>query len=143
MDAMMVSGGNDVGLWLYLLAVIGMLVGFAWVHRITSIREDPDRSFSRLSGRRGGGSRMPDAPDIPTRGWLLTRGAILIGVGAVAFALIGPQVMGRWEPAFAAGGIAVVMWIVAVLAAAVGTVWMVRIAVHGPDDGAPAWRSRR
>ena len=109
-----------------------MLVGFAWVHRISSIREDPDRSFSRLSGQRGGGSRLPDAPDIPTRGWLLTRGAILIGVGAVAFAFFGPQVMRRWDPAFEAGGIAVAMWIVAVLAAAVGTAWMIRIAVRAP-----------
>ena len=135
-------GGNDDGRWLFLLAAIGMLVGFAWVRGITSLGEHPDRSFSRLRGQRGGGSRLPDAPDIPTRGWLLTRGAILIGVGAVAFALFGPQAMRRWDPAFAAGGIAVVMWIVAVLAAAVGTAWMIRIAVRVPDDGAPAWRSR-
>ena len=136
-------GGNDYGRWLFVLAAIGMLVGFAWVHRITSMGEDPDRSFSRLRGQRGGGSRLPDAPDIPTRGWLLTRGAILIGVGAVAFAFVRSQVMRRWNPAFEAGGIAVAMWIVAVLAAAVGTVWMIRIAVRAPDDGAPAWRSRR
>jgi len=120
-----------------------MLVGFAWVHRISSIREDPDRSFSRLSGQRGGGSRLPDAPDVPTRGWLLTRGAILIGVGAVVFALVGPQVMRRWNPAFEAGGIAIVMWMLAVLAAAVGTAWMIRIAIRAADDDAPAWRSRR
>ena len=141
MDPMTFTSGNDDGLVLFLLAAIGMLVGFVWVHRITSMGEDPDRSFSRLSGRVGG-SRLADLPDIPTRGWLLTRGAILIGVGAVAFALVGPQVMGRWDPAFEAGGIAVVMWTFAVLAAAVGTAWMIRIAVRVPDDGAPAWRSR-
>ena len=142
MDPMM--GGNDDGRWLFLLAAIGMLVGFAWVRRITSLGEHPDRSFSRLRGQRGGGSRLPDAPDIPTRGWLLTRGAILIGVGAVAFALFGPQAMRRWDPAFAAGGIAVVMWIVAVLAAAVGTAWMIRIAVRVPDaDGSHGRDHRR
>jgi hypothetical protein len=134
---------NDYGRWLVVLAAIGMLVGFAWVHRISSIREDPDRSFSRLSGQRGGGSRLPDAPDVPTRGWLLTRGAILIGVGSVVFALVGPQVMRRWNPAFEAGGIAIVMWMLAVLAAAVGTAWMIRIAIRAADDDAPAWRSRR
>jgi len=35
------------------------------------------------------------------------------------------------------------MWMFAVLAAVVGTAWMIRIAVREPDDGAPAWRSRR
>ena len=45
----MFAGGNDDGRWLFLLAAIGMLVGFAWVRRITSLGEDPDRSFSRLS----------------------------------------------------------------------------------------------
>ncbi len=55
----MFAGGNDDGRWLFLLAAIGMLVGFAWVRRITSLGEDPDRSFSRLRGQRGGGSRTP------------------------------------------------------------------------------------
>ena len=143
MDPVTFTSGNDYGRWLFLLAAAGMLVGFAWVHRITSAREDPDRSFSRLRGQRGGGSRLPDAPDVPTRGWLLTRAAILIGVGAVVFALVGPQVMRRWNPAFEAGGIAIVMWMCAVLAAAVGTAWMIRIACRAPDDDAPVWRSRR
>ena len=143
MDPLTFNRGNEYGLWLLLLAAVGMLVGFAWVHRITSMGEDPDRSFSRLSERLSTGLRIPNLPEIPTRGWLLTRGAILIGFGAVAFALVGPQLIRRWNLAFEAGGIGVAMWIVAVLAAAVGTAWMIRIAVRAPDDGAPAWRSRR
>jgi hypothetical protein len=134
---------SGYGLALAVVAVIGLIVGFAWLHRITSMGEDPDRSFSRLRGQLGGGSRLPDAPDVPTRGWLLTRGAILIGVGAVVFALVGPQVMRRWNPALEAGGIAIMMWTLAILAAVVGTAWMIRIAVRAPDDDAPAWRSRR
>ena len=134
---------SGYGLALAVVAVIGLIVGFAWLHRITSMGEDPDRSFSRLRGQLGGGSRLPDAPDVPTRGWLLTRGAILIGVGAVVFALVGPQVMRRWNPALEAGGIAIMMWTLAILAAVVGTAWMVRIAARAADDEAPAWRSRR
>jgi hypothetical protein len=80
---------------------------------------------------------------MPTRGWLLTRGAIVIGAAAVAFALVGPVVMRRWIPAFETGAIGVLLWVAAILAAAVGTGWMIRIAVHGPEDGPARWRSRR
>jgi hypothetical protein len=140
---MLNPGGFNAGWWLFLIAAVGLLVGFVWLRRISSLDEDPDRSFTRLSGRRGGGSRLPDAPGIPTRGWLLTRGAIVIGLGAIAFAVVGPQVMRRWNPAFEAGGIAILIWILAILAAVVGTGWMIRIAIRGPEDGPQAWRSRR
>jgi len=80
---------------------------------------------------------------IPTGRWVLTRGAIVIGLGAIAFAVVGPQIMRRWNPAFEAGGIAILIWTLAILAAVVGTAWMIRIAVRGPEDGAPGWRSRR
>jgi hypothetical protein len=88
------------------VAAIGFIVGLVWLRRIANLDEDPDRSFTRLSGRRGGGSRLPDAPGIPTGRWVLTRGAIVIGLGAIAFAVVGPQIMRRWNPAFEAGGIA-------------------------------------
>jgi len=135
------SGG--FGLAIGTVATIGFIVGSLWLRRIATLDEDPDRSFTRLSGRRGGGSRLPDAPGIPMRGWLLTRGAIVIGLGAIAFAVVAPQIMRRWNPAFEAGGIAILLWILAILAAVVGTAWMIRIAVRGPEDGAPGWRSRR
>jgi hypothetical protein len=143
---MMYDGGAGYRDWLLLLAVVGMLVGFAWLHRIAGGNEDPDRSFSRLSGQRGGGSRLPDAPGIPERptwGWLLTRGAIAIGLGATLLAIGGPMVMRRWEPALELGATAVFVWMSAVATAVIGTAWMVRIARHGPEDGARPWRHRR
>ena len=139
----MMYGGNGYWQLLLLITVIGFVVGVVWLRRIATLDEDPDRSFTRLSGRRGGGSRLPDAPGIPTGRWVLTRGAIVIGLGAIAFAVVGPQIMRRWNPAFEAGGIAILLWSLAVLAAVVGTAWMIRIAVRGPEDGAPGWRSRR
>jgi hypothetical protein len=144
-EAVMLNpGGDSPMIWLVALASVGLLVGFAWLHRIASLDDDPDGSSFRSGGRRHRrASRIPDAPDMPTRGWLLTRGAIVIGAAAVAFALVGPVVMRRWIPAFETGAIGVLLWVAAILAAAVGTGWMIRIAVHGPEDGPARWRSRR
>ena len=62
MDPLVFNGGNDYGHWLFVLAAIGMLVGFAWVRRITSLGEDPDRSFSRLSERLSTARGTPACP---------------------------------------------------------------------------------
>jgi hypothetical protein len=83
-------------------------------------------------------------PELPTWGWLLTRGAMAIGLGAVLVATVGPFVLRRWQGAFEVGLPAIVVWLVAVSAAVSGTVWIVRIARHSPEDGAgPTWRYRR
>jgi drug/metabolite transporter (DMT)-like permease len=138
--------GPPAGAILGVAAAIGLVVGFIWLRRISSLGEDADRSFSRLSRQRGGGSRLPDVPDIrevPTLGWLVTRAAIMIGVGAIVFAALGPLVMRRWTPAWDGGAIAALVWLAAIVAATVGTAWMIRIAVRTPEDGAPPWRFRR
>jgi len=140
---MLNPGGFNAGWWLFLGTAVGMLVGLAWLHRISHLGEDPDRSFARFNERIGRRWWIPRAPRMPTRGWILTRGAVLIGVGAVALALVGPQVLGSWNLASETGPIAIFLWIAAILAAVVGTAWMIRIAVRGPEDGAPGWRSRR
>ena len=131
--------------WLLMVAAVGIVIGLIWLRRISSLGEDPDRSFSRLRSQHGGGSRLPDVPlpEVPTLGWVLTRGAIVIGACATVFAAIGPLVMGRWIPAWDAGVIAGAVWLAAIAAATVGTAWMVRIAVRTPEDGAPPWRFRR
>jgi hypothetical protein len=136
-------GGDGYWQLLVLLPVIGLIVGFVWVRRITTLGEDPDRSFARFNERIGRRWWIPRARPVPTRGWMLTRGAILIGVGAVALALVGPQVFGNWNLASEKRPLAILMWIAAILAAVGGTAWMIRIAVRGPEDGAPGWRSRR
>ena len=130
---------------LLIVAAVGIVIGFIWLRRISSLGEDPDRSFSRLRGQHGGGSRLPDVPlpKVPTLRWLLTRGAIAIGVGTMVFAAIGPLLMGRWIPGWDAGVIAVAVWLAGIAAATIGTAWMVHIAVRTPEDGAPPWRFRR
>ena len=140
--------GSDAYWLLMLLALIGISVGSAWIHRLTRLGEDTNRSYFRSSGQRGdGGSRLPDGPDVPTQmptlGWLLTRGAILLGFGVVAVSIAGPLVMRRWDPVLELGLAGAVVWFAAVAAAVIGTIWMIWIAVREPEDGPPIWRYRR
>ena len=140
---MLNPGGFSPGLLVLLVAAIGILVGLAWLHRISTLNDDPDRSSFRMHRRGTGDSQVREPAEIPTVNWLLTRGAILFGAGTVAITLFGPLVLRGWIPLWEIGPIAVFAWIVAVAAAAIGTAWMIRIAVRGPEDGAPPWRSRR
>jgi hypothetical protein len=126
------------------LGFIGMFVGFLWVRRITGGTDELDRTSWRYQRRPFRGSWLPSMPELPTWGWLLTRGAMAIGLGAVLVATVGPFVLRRWQGAFEVGLPAIVVWLVAVSAAVSGTVWIVRIARHSPEDGAgPTWRYRR
>jgi len=142
---MMLNPGGGDGPWklLFLIAAVGMLVGFAWLRRISTLDEDPDRSTFRMHRRGTGDSRFREPVEIPTLNWLLTRGAILLGAGTVAITLFGPLVLGGWSPLWDVGPVAVVVWLTAIVAATIGTAWMIRIAARGPEDGAPPWRSRR
>ena len=137
-------GGPSWGLIVFVVAVVLMAIGFAWIWVISRMGEDPDRSFSRLRGQRGGGSRLPAMPALrrPTDGWLLTRGAIAFGVCAIAFAVLGPLVLRRWDRAFDLGPLSIVVWFAAIGAAVLGTIWMIRIARRRPEDGAGSWRYR-
>ena len=140
---MLNPGGFSPGSMVLLVAAIGILVGLAWLHRISTLNDDPDRSSFRMHRRGTGDSRFREPVEIPTLNWLLTRGGILFGAGTVALTLFGPLVLRAWIPLWEIGPIAVFAWIVAIAAAAIGTAWMIRIAVRGPEDGAPPWRSRR
>lgn len=138
-------GGPPWGEIVLGIAIVGFIVGFVWLRRITGGDEDPDHSFWRYQGRRDGGSWIPGAPELPTWRWVVTRGAIAIGIGAVALAIVGPAGLHHWERVLDESFVlAVLAWIGAVLAATVGAAWILRIARRGPDDGAPpTWRYRR
>jgi hypothetical protein len=137
------SGGGEWAVRLFVIAIVGLVVGFTWVRRIANGDEDPGRSFYRSHAQKGGGSRLPDAPDLPTIGWLMTRGAIVLGIGTVAFAIVGPLVMRRWIPALDAGVPTVVVWATGIALAVIGTAWMIQIARHGPNESGSAFRYRR
>ena len=146
MSALFLNPPNEgVPPWGAIVAIVaftGLVVGFFWIRRISGGDEDPDRSFWRYQGQRGGGSSIPSTPDLPAWRWLFTRGAVVFGIGAVAFAIAGPLVLRRWEGVLEGGPPAVLVWLIGVAAAVVGTVWIIRIARRSPEDGAPPWRYR-
>lgn len=110
---------------LLLLPAVGLVIGALWIRHVSDLRADP----------------ITDIAD-RTSGWLLTRGAIAIGVASVIVAIAAPLILRRWDRAFDMGLIAGVAWFVAIATAVSGTAWMIRIAVRNPDDGAPPWRYR-
>ena len=139
------TDGPNWGLIVAAVAITGLLVGFAWIRRISSFDEDPNRSFSRLNRRRSG-TRIPSIsalPRRPTAGWLLTRGAIAIGGGSIVAAVAAPLVIRRWDHALELGPVAMMVWLAAVAAAVIGTIWMAWIALRTPEDGRQTWRYRR
>jgi hypothetical protein len=108
-----------------ILPVAGLVIGALWIRHISNFRGDP---ITDLADR--------------TRGWLLTRGAIAVGIASVVVAAGAPLVLRRWDRAFEMGLIAEAAWVTAILAAVVGTLWMVHIAFRTPEDGSPPWRYR-
>ena len=123
-----------------------MIAGTLWLNRIGAGDDDPDRTFWRYQGK-DRGSRLawiPDGPEPPTGRWLATRAGMAFSAGAVVVALVGPLVMTRWERVLEdALVLAAPAWALAVVAAAVGSIWLVRIARRGPEDGPSPWRHRR
>ena len=136
--------GPDWGLVLAIACFGGLAVGLIWLRRIADGDEDPDRSFWRYQGQRGGGSAIPSAPELPTWRWLVTRVAILISIGAVLVAATGPLALRRWDRVLDESFVlAVLAWAGAVLASVVGTAWILRIARRDPEHDSPPWRYRR
>ena len=123
-----------------------MIAGSLWLIRIGAGEDDPDRTFWRFHGK-ARDSRLawiPGAPEPPTWRWLATRAGMAFGAGAVVVALVGPLVMTRWDRVLEdALVLAAPAWALAVMAAAVGSVWLVRVARRGLEDGPSRWRYRR
>ena len=114
----------------FAIAVTGMVIGLAWIGRIAGGREDLGSSFwrSHPHGRRG--SRLPDWPsdEQATPRWIVTRAWIAVALASVVAAVAGPIVLTRWErPLEESVALAAALWVVAIMAAIVGTLWMLRI----------------
>lgn len=137
-------GGPPWGEIVAIVALTGMVVGFVWLRRITGGDEDPDRSFYRYQGRRGGGSWIPGAPELPTWRWVVTRIALVLARASLLLSVVlwvaqpaGTQAM------FSGSDIAWLPWVVGFTGLVIGNVWMTRLARRSPEDGAPpTWRYR-
>ena len=132
LSAMFLNPGSGIPPQVIVLAIgiVGMAIGFLWIRRITSLDEDPGSSFRRAHPHDGKGSRLPSWPtdEQATLGWMATRALIVIAIGSVLAAVAGPIVLTRWERPFEeSAGLAAALWVAAIMAAIVGTWWMLRI----------------
>jgi len=118
-------GGFNPQLITLAIAVIGLIVGNVWLRRIAGT--DPDREASTWRYRKVHVPRQ-----WPTTGWLATRSGVMLAVIGFVIVLASPEI------GLAAGPI----WLVAVVLAAVGTVWTFRIARADPEAATPPWRYR-
>ena len=136
-------------------AVLGVLVGLLWIHRIAGLGDDPGRPIFRYQDDREPRPRPPQRrriarPRLPeairrrmTIRWLVTRFelgiAVVCAAIVVALWLVGPPTMSgdRFGPdlttPLAAAG---------TVGCLVGLAWMIRIAREPADTGPPVWRSR-
>ena len=129
---MFLDSGSGIPGQVILLAVgiLGMAVGFLWIRRITSGEEDLGSSFWRSHPHGGQGSRLPFWPgnEQTTLHWFATRAWIAVALGSVVAAFAGPIVLTRWErPLEESAALAAALWVAAIIAAIVGTFWMLRI----------------
>src|SRR5262245_38943065 len=137
---------GDSGYWagmLFLLAIVGIAAGSAWIWRIGAGDEDPNASFWRSHPRGGHGSRLrlPAVSDPPTWGWIVTRLEMAIAVGSVVAAIAGPALLTRWaRPLEEHQGLATALWAIAIIAALVGATLILRIGLSDPEREAPPWR---
>ena len=114
----------------FAVAITGMVFGFVWIRRITAGEEDLGSSFWRSHPHGGRGSRLPFWPtdEQTTLRWFATRAWIAVALGTVVAAIAGPIVLTRWErPLEESAALAAAMWVAAIMAAVVGTWWMLRI----------------
>ena len=136
LTAMMLNpdSGTPAQVILLAVAITGMTVGFLWIRRITGGEEDLESSFWRSHPHGGQGSRLPSWPgdEQTTLRWIATRAWIAVAIGSVVAAVAGPIVLTRWErPLEESATLAAALWVVAIMAAVVGTLWMLRILSRG------------
>lgn len=139
-------------------AVLGVVVGLLWIHRIGGAGEDRGRPIFRYQGdreprrrppqrRRFARPRLPDAiRRRTTRRWLVTRLELAVGVVSVVLAaaptwlrafggyIPRPMLASPWFDLLPILGLA---------GAVIGLVWMLRIAWHDPEARPSIWRSYR
>jgi hypothetical protein len=131
LNAMFLNPGGPPW-WQILLgiAIVGLVVGFLWIRQIAAGDEDLGSSFWRSHPHGGRGSRLPSWPgdEQTTLSWIATRAWIVVALGTVVAALAGPIVLRRWDrPLEEAAALAGALWVAAIMAAIVGTWWMLRI----------------
>jgi hypothetical protein len=153
---MMLNPGSFDIPWvlIFALAIIGLLVGEAWIIRIARRTDDEPADWryrkDTKAGRRArfrrtsDGSMKPDkAPGYwPTR-FLLA--VAIIGTVAVAFAgwslYLEPFTIGGGRPRLLGLPSNVVLSVLAAVTAVIGLIWTIRI-FRGPHDEPPRWRYR-
>ena len=112
------------------VGITGMAIGFLWIRRITAGDEDLGSSFWRSHPGGGRGSRLPSWPgdEQTTLHWVATHAWIAVAIASVVAAVAGPIVLTRWErPLEESAVLAGALWVAAIMAAIVGTLWMLRI----------------
>ena len=136
--------GPDYRWAIALLGFVGCCVGFLWMRHITRFDEDTDLSFWRYRGERTHVGLKPTSIrfSLPTRRWIVTRTELAIAFACLALTLAGPLVLPNWQIGVRAPFIELV-WPGAIVSAAAGTAWMLRIARRGPEDGPSPWPHRR
>jgi hypothetical protein len=132
LSAMFLNPGSGIPPQVIVLAIAitGMAIGFLWIRRIAAGDEDLGSSFWRSHPHGGQGSRLPSWPsdEQTTVHWFATCAWMGIAVGSVVAAVAGPIVLTRWErPLEESAALAGALWVTAIIAAIVGTWWMLRI----------------
>jgi hypothetical protein len=127
LEAMFLNpGGLNPRLIILAIAVIGLIVGNAWLRRIAG--PDPDRQPSAWRYR---DVRIPR--QWPTTGWLATRLGMTLAAVVFLIVLAAPAI--GLAPASP-------LWLASVVLAAIGATWIFRIARANPEAGTPPWRYR-
>jgi hypothetical protein len=126
------DGVDTLRVAILLVAALGLIVGFAWIRRITSPDDQPlTWRYRRARIRRR-----------PTLGWIATR--IQMGIAVLVFVLV------VTAPIYGFGGLelsqwvqfAPIPWFVAIAMAGIGTLWIFRILRADPEPDTKAWRYR-
>ncbi len=122
--------GINPNLIVLAVCVTGMIVGFAWIRRITG--PDPDKEPSSWRYRQFDKVRWPSNVKWPRPGWIATRLAMAVA-GVLVFALLAPRLLNAFVYAVAN---APWLWFVAIGLASAGTLWIIRIARAGTEADA-------
>jgi hypothetical protein len=122
--------GINTSLVALAIAITGLIVGFAWIRRITG--PDPDKEPTSWRYRQVDRVRWPSNVKLPMPGWIATRLAMAVAAGVLVFAFA-PRLVKALGFAIAN---APWLWIVAIGLVSAGTLWIIRIARAAPEADA-------